>query len=87
MPKYECDGCGREQEIPDEAWPQGNTVAEVHEWLDTHEPPPMCSCPNHWGWMQVGGQAWTDYHDKGIHPMEELITAGRDLLKKHHETN
>jgi hypothetical protein len=31
-----------------------------------------CDCPEFWGWMQVGGQAWFDYHDKGEKPMGQL---------------
>lgn len=30
-------------------------------------------CPDHWGWMVVGGVAWNRFTFEGIHPMTQLV--------------
>lgn len=42
----------------------------------------LCGCKTHQGWMGVGGPAWHDYHDKGIHPMTSLTGKVRELYNK-----
>lgn len=45
----------------------------------------LCGCKDHQGYMQVGGPAWNDYHDKGIHPMTGITEQVRKIYNKRME--
>jgi hypothetical protein len=74
MSKWECDGCHKVIEVDD-------TV------MDAKDGGPRCSCPNFWGWMKVGGEAWLNYHDHSIHPMSSIVKQAAALLDQLKKVN
>ena len=67
MPLVECDGCGKQVELTEEELTDPDPKGRGY-----------CDCPNFMGWLEVGGPAWKDYHERGIHPMQPFI----DAIKK-----
>jgi hypothetical protein len=56
--------------------------------VELEEPPEQsCGCPTSWGWMLVGGIAWYEYHDQGIHPMTRIVGEIEELLASRKKIN
>lgn len=60
--EWECDGCHKVYTLP--AGHHYDTLAD-------------CTCPDFWGHMLVGGPAWEDYHNNGVHPMTGIFNAAQ----------
>ena len=71
---WECDGCGF---TGTEAEVEKHIIDQIKdlEWWEIDDAPTNC-----WGAMEVGGPAWTDFHEKGIHPMSTFLDRFEDRL-------
>jgi hypothetical protein len=84
MAKFECDGCGRVIEEDPTVFdlPEGFHTLPQTQRIAIVDAMPKCSCKGHMGWMEVGGKAWFDYHEKGIDPMSLINGPVAEYLKR-----
>lgn len=55
--------------------------------IEHDDPEHLCGCRDHMGWMLVGSPCWTDYHDKGIHPMTQITKDVQQILNNYLKVN